>query len=97
MTVKEAEHQLDHFEKTTGILILNRTRHMILRAVAAGTSSVGFHGLDADLTTNAGIRIAAGLLNAHPTAWMEIVPEVCAPPATAEPSVGRDPKPRFGL
>jgi len=99
MTTREAERLLGRFEKTSGILINNRTRHMILRAVAAGTGLVGFHGIDADLATIAGIMAAAGLLSAHPTSWMETIPDCCPPPAAVETPIPleHDPKPRFGL
>jgi hypothetical protein len=94
MTVQEAETQLDRLEKARGVVLTNRTRHMILRAVAAGVTTVGFHGLDADLSTNVGIAVAAGLLHFHPAAWLETIPEVFASPMPLEVLVE---KPKFGL
>ena len=99
MTLKEAEGLLDRFERSRGILINNRTRHMILRSVAAEASSVGFHGIDADLSTKEGIWAAVGLLSAHPTSWMELIPDCCTPATAPETPITpeHDPKPRFGL
>ena len=94
MTVREAESQLDRLEQNRGVVLSNRTRHMILRAVAAGVTTVGFSGLDADLGTNVGIAVAAGLLHFHPLAWLETIPEVFTSPMPPEIL---EEKPKFGL
>jgi len=94
MTLQEAEFQLDRLEKARGVLLTNRTRHMILRAVAAGAANVGFHGLETDLSSNVGIAAAAALLHFHPSSWLETIPEQIASPLPQEMPTDQ---PKFGL
>lgn len=96
MDVQETELQLDRLEAASGMVLTNRTRHMVLRAVAAGVTTVGIRGLDADLGTNAGIMVAAGLINSDPTSWLETIPEVFTSPMATETELPFE-KPRFGL
>ena len=94
MTVREAECQLDRMEQARGVRLTNRTRHLILRAVAAEVFTVGVHGLEDNLNSNAGLMAAAALLHFHPTAWLEAIPEELASSAATEMPIE---EPRFGL
>lgn len=96
MNVQEAEAQLDRLEAASGVVLTNRTRHMVLRAVAAGVTTVAIRGLQADLSHNAGIMVAAGIINSDPTSWLETIPEVFASSMAAETDPPLE-KPRFGL
>jgi hypothetical protein len=94
MNIKDAELQLDRLEAARGVKLTNRTRHMILRAVAGGVTNVGFQGIVTDLATNAGVAAAAALLHFHPAAWLEAIPPELSLPI---PSEMPKENPKFGL
>ena len=94
MRMEDAVYQLDKLEGLNGKAIPLRTRRLILQAVATGTAQVGVHGISVDVC-NAGIKVAVSLLNAHPCAWLESIPDTLG--SVEKRPLGQVSKPQFGL